>query len=84
MTPAEYFNSKELQEAATAYAEKNGGHFFWGEPGGGFVYELEEDAFSPPADATADQVLKDLQSGKPLPELWTKLDELDIDPDILY
>lgn len=84
MTPAEYFNSKELQNAADAYAEKNGGHFFWEEPSGGFVYELEEDAFSPPADATADQVLKDLQSGKPLPELWTKMDELDIDPDILY
>lgn len=45
MTPVEYFAHKELQEAVTAYAEKNGGSFFWEEPGGGFVYELEDAAF---------------------------------------
>ena len=58
MTLLEYSNSKQVQDAATAYAEKHGGSFFWEEPGGGFVYELEEDTFSPPADATVDQVLK--------------------------
>ena len=81
MTPAEYFKSKELQDAAMAYAKKHGGQFFWEEPGGGFVYELEEDAFSPPADATADQVLKDLMGGKPLTGVWPKLE--DPDPDVL-
>lgn len=82
MTPAEYFNSKELQEAARAYAQKNGGGFFWGDPGGGYVYELEDDAYSPPADATVDQVLKDLQSGKLIPDIWTKLEGPG--PDVLY
>lgn len=82
MTPTEYFNSKQVQEATTAYAERHGGSFFWGEPGGGFVYELEEDAFSPPADATVDQVFKDLQGGKLIPDIWIKLE--DPDPDVLY
>lgn len=82
MTLVEYFAHKELQEAVTAYAEKNGGSFFWEEPGGGFVYELEDAAFSPPADATVDQVLKDLQGGKLIPDIWTKLE--DPGPDVLY
>ena len=79
MTPVEYFAHKELQEAVTAYAEKNGGSFFWEEPGGGFVYELEDAAFSPPADATIEQVLTDLQGDTPLTELWTELEDPDLD-----
>lgn len=82
MTLLEYSNSKQVQDAATAYAERHGGSFFWEEPGGGFVYELEEDVFSPPADATIDQVLKDLQGGKLIPDIWTKLE--DPGPDVLY
>jgi len=82
MTLLEYSNSKQVQDATTAYAERHGGSFFWEEPGGGLVYELEEDAFSPPADATVDQVLKDLQSGKLIPDIWTKLE--DPGPDVLY
>ena len=73
MTLLEYSNSKQVQDAATAYAERHGG---------GFVYELEEDTFSPPADATVDQVLKDLQGGKLIPDIWTKLE--DPGPDVLY
>ena len=69
MTLLEYSNSKQVQDAATAYAERHGGSFFWEEPRGGFVYELEEDTFSPPADATVDQVLKDLQGGKLIPDI---------------
>ena len=46
------------------------------------MYELEEDTFSPPADATVDQVLKDLQGGKLIPDIWTKLE--DPGPDVLY
>lgn len=83
MTSAEYFEHKELQEAAAAYAKKNGGHFFWEEPSGGFVYELDDAGYSPPEDATADQVLKDLKSGDPLASIWRKLDD-DLDPEILY
>ena len=45
MTLLEYSNSKQVQDAATAYAERHGGSFFWEEPGGGFVYELEEDGW---------------------------------------
>lgn len=75
MTLLEYSNSKQVQDTATAYAERHGGSFFWEEPGGGFVYELEEDTFSPPADATVDQVLKDLQGGKLIPDIWTKLED---------
>lgn len=82
MTLLEYSNSKLVQDAATAYAERHGGSFFWEEPGGGFVYELEEDTFSPPADATVDQVLKDLQGGKLIHDIWTKLE--DPGPDVLY
>lgn len=82
MTLTEYNKSKELQEAAKAYTEKHGGSFFWEEPGGGFVYELEDDAFSPPEAATAKQVLTDLKSGKPLQDIWRKLE--DEDPEVLY
>lgn len=41
----------------------------------------EDTAYMPPDGATADRVLQDLQSGKPLPELWP---EVEYDPDLLY
>lgn len=83
MTLSEFDKNKELQEATNAYAEKHGGHFFWEEPDGGLVYETDdgEVACVLPEGATADQVLKDLKSGKPLPELWP---ELEYDPDCVY
>jgi len=83
MTLSEFDKNKELQEATKVYAEKHGGHFFWGEPDGDLVYETDdgEVACVPPDGATADQVLQDLKSGKPLPELWP---ELEYDPDLLY
>jgi len=47
------------------------------------VYEQEdgEVAYIPPEGTDAAQILQDLQSGKPLPELWP---ELVYDPDLLY
>lgn len=78
-----FMEDKRLQEAAVVYKAKHGGHFGGGEPDGGLVYETEdgETACVPPDGATADQVLRDLKSGKPLPELWP---ELVYDPDLLY
>lgn len=79
----DFIADKRLQEAAEAYKAKFGGHFGGGEPDGGLVYETDdgEVACVPPEDATADQVLQDLKSGKPLPELWP---ELVYDPDCVY
>ena len=78
-----FMADKRLQEAADAYKDKYGGRFGGGEPDGGLMYETEdgETACVPPDGATTDQVLKDLKSGKPLPELWP---ELEYDPDLLY
>ena len=78
-----FMEDKRLQEAADAYKAKHGGHFGGGEPDGGLVYETEdgETACVPPDSATADQVLRDLKSGKLLPEIWP---ELKYDPDLLY
>ena len=47
------------------------------------MYEPEdgEAAYIPPEGADAAQVLQDLRSGKPIPELWP---ELEYDPDNVY
>ena len=83
MTYAQYLEDKELQKIAGAYVAKHGGRFVGGEPDGGLVYLTAdgETACVPPDGAAADQVLRDLKSGKPLPELWP---ELEYDPDLLY
>ena len=74
---------EKLTAAAAVYTAKHGGSFFGDEPGGGLVYEQEdgEVAYIPPEGTDAAQILQDLQSGKPLPELWP---ELVYDPDFLY
>ena len=74
---------EKLTAAAAVYTAKHGGGFFGDEPGGGLVYEQEdgEAAYIPPEGADAAQVLRDLQSGKPLPELWP---ELVYDPNCVY
>lgn len=79
----DFIADKRLQGAAEAYKAKFGGHFFWEEPDGGLVYETDdgEVACVLPEGTTADQVLRDLKSGKPLPELWP---ELEYDPDCVY
>ena len=79
----DFIADKRLQRAADAYKTKLGGRFGGGEPDGVLVYEQEdgEAAYIPPDGATADQVLQDLQSGKPLPALWP---ELVYDPDCVY
>lgn len=72
-----------MTAAAAVYTAQHGGDFYGGEPGGGLVYEQEdgEAAYIPPEGADAAQVLQDLRSGKPLPELWP---ELEYDPDNVY
>lgn len=74
---------EKLTAAAAVYTAKHGGGFFGNEPDGGLVYETEdgEAAHTPPEGADAAQVLRDLQSGRPLPELWP---ELEYDPDNVY
>lgn len=83
MTNADFLNSARIQRAADAYAEANGGLFVCEEPGDRLVYETEDGghAYTPPDGATPEQVLKDLQSGKQLTELWP---ELEYDPAIDY
>lgn len=73
----------KLTAATAVYTAKHGGGFFGDEPGGGLVYETEdgEATYTPPEGADAVQVLQDLQSGKPLPELWP---EQEFDPDNVY
>lgn len=83
MTYAQYLEDKALQKIAGAYVAKHGGRFVGGEPDGGLVYLTAdgETAYTPPDGATADQVRRDLKSGKPLKELWP---ELEFDPELLY
>ena len=83
MTYPDFEKDKALQEAAAAYVAKYGGHFGGEEPGVRLVYapDDEDTAYTPSEGATTDQVLRDLKSGKPLPELWP---ELEYDPDCLY
>lgn len=71
----------ELWTAADIYADKYGGGFFGGEPDGGLLYETGdgETVCESPADAA--QVLRDLRSGKRLPELWP---EQEYDPKLEY
>ena len=74
---------EKLTAAAAVYTAKNGGGFFGDEPGGGLVYETEdgEATYTPPEAADAARVLQDLQSGKPLSELWP---EQEFDPNNVY
>lgn len=80
----------ELQEAATAYEQAFGGRFVGDEPGPGLVYldangTANGTAYGPPDGYTKEDLLTALEGGKDtLPSIWTNLDELDIDPDILY
>ena len=76
----------ELQEAATAYEQAFGGRFVGDEPGPGLVYlDANGTAYGPPDGYTKEDLLTALEGGKDtLPSIWTNLDELDIDPDILY
>jgi hypothetical protein len=76
----------ELQEAATAYEQAFGGRFVGDEPGPGLVYlDANGTAYGLPDGYTKEDLLTALEGGKDtLPSIWTNLDELDIDPDILY
>lgn len=71
----------KLRTAADVYVDKYGGGFFGGEPDGGLFYETEDGEVACQSPADAAQVLRDLQSGKPLPELWP---ELEYDPELDY
>lgn len=80
----QYFRAdEELTAAAAVYTAQHGGGFYGGEPDGGLVYEPEdgEAAYIPPEGVDTTKVLQDLQSGKPLPELWP---EQELDPDNVY
>ncbi len=72
-----------LTDAAALYTAKHGGSFFGDEPGGGLVYETEDGEIvcTPPEGEDAAQILRDLQNGKPLPEVWP---EQKFDPDNAY
>ena len=73
----DFRTDEKLTAAAAVYTAQHGGGFYGG------VYEPEdgEAAYIPPEGADAAQVLQDLRSGKPLPELWP---ELEYDPDNVY
>ena len=77
---------QELHEAASAYEQAHGGRFVGEEPGPGLVYlDANGTAYGPPDGYTKEDLLTALEGGKDiLPSIWTNLDELDIDPDILY
>lgn len=77
---------QELHEAASAYEQAHGGRFVGEEPGPGLVYlDADGTAYKPPDGYTKEDLHRDLESGKDvLPSTWTNLDELDVDPDILY
>lgn len=79
MNYPEFANNKEILAAAEDYKERFGGHFGGAEPGDLLMYETEdgEAAYTPPEGADAAQVLRDLQSGKPLSELWPELEDPD-------
>ena len=76
MDYVDFRRDKRLLEAAEIYKSKFGGHFGGGVPDGELMYETSdgEVACTPPYEATVDQVLQDLQSGKPLSELWPKVE----------
>lgn len=82
--------NQELQEAVTAYEQAFGGRFVGDEPGPGLVYlDANGTSYGPPDGYTKEDLLTALltalEGGKDtLPSIWTNLDELDIDPDILY
>lgn len=75
-----------VQKAATAYERAHGGRFVGDEPGPGLVYlDTDGTAYGPPDGYTKEDLLTALEGGKDvLPAAWTNLDELDVDPDILY
>lgn len=77
---------QELHNAASAYERAYGGRFVGDEPGPGLVYlDAEGTAYGPPDNYTKEDLLKDLEGRKDvLPSVWTNLEELDMDPDILY
>ncbi len=77
---------QKLHDAASAYEQAYGGRFVSDEPGPGLVYlDAEGTAYGPPDNYTKEDLLKDLGGGKDvLPFVWTNLEELDMDPDILY
>ena len=60
--------------------------FVGDEPGPGLVYlDANGTVYGPPDGYTKEDLLTALEGGKDtLPSIWTNLDELDIDPDILY
>ena len=69
--------NQELQEAVTAYEQAFGGRFVGDEPGPGLVYlDANGTSYGPPHGYTKEDLL--------LRSIWTNLDGLDIDPDILY
>lgn len=83
---SEVIGDKRLNEAASTYEQAFGGRFVCEEPGYGLVYQdVNGIAYEPPNDYTKEDLLTALESGKDaIPQTWTNLDELDIDPDILY
>lgn len=83
---SDVITDRELQEATAAYEQAYGGRFVGDEPGPGLVYlDANGTAYGPPDGHTKEDLLTALEVGKDtLPSIWTNLDELDIDPDILY
>lgn len=82
MTFADFLNNEPIQKAAEAFLAACGGRFVGGEPDGQLVYLTEDGTpHIPPDGATPETVLHDLQSGKPLTNLWP---ELEYDPEQDY
>ena len=72
----QFMQSEEIQVAADIYITHHGGRFVAEESGGELVYltRRSRKPYTPPKNATADQVLRDIQSGKPLQKLWPKFE----------
>ncbi len=81
MNYQDFQDDPRIAAAARAYLDKYGGIFLDGEPDGGLFYETEDGEVACQSPADAAQVLRDLQGGKPLPELWP---ELEYDPELDY
>lgn len=83
---SDVMEDKGLHEAASAYEQAHGGRFVCEEPGPGLVYlDADGTAYGPPDDYTKEDLLKALEGVEDvLPGIWTNLEELDVDPDILY
>lgn len=85
MTFYEFEDDIKVQSAADSYIKRFGGGFYCEEPGDCLLYNQtgSNTYYTPHEGATAEQVIRDLTSGKPLSELWV-ISEDNYEPDADY